>query len=277
MLIGILHPGAMGSGVAACLRSAGHSVLWASKGRSEATRKRATEHGIEEVGSLDDLFARAETVLSICPPANARELAHAAIEADFQGVYVDCNAISPSSARAIAGACSAAGLRFVDAGIIGPPPKTAGSTRLYLAGEEASSVGRLCEGGPLDAVVLDGPVGAASALKMAYAAWTKGSAALLLAIRALAVREGVEEALLHEWDLSAGELGRISTASRFTAPKAWRFVAEMDEVAQTFARAGLPAGFHESAARIYERMAAFKDSGKPVELEEILDRILASP
>jgi len=276
--VGILHPGQMGSAVGAALRSMGHEPLWASAGRSVDTAERAKLDGLEEVETLARLFAESSVVLSICPPANAREVAKAAIDSAFAGTYVDCNAVSPDTARSLADDCTDTAIDFVDGGIVGPPPRSAGSTRLFLSGDHAAEVARLFQGSPLDPIVLDGRVGAASALKMAYAAWTKGSAALLLAIRALARREGVEEALLTEWDLSVNGLRERSTGSgRFTAPKAWRFEGEMREIAATFENAGLPGDFHSAASEVYARMAGFKNAESIPEFDDILEAILAPP
>lgn len=145
---------------------------------------------------------------------------------------------------------------MVDAGIIGPPPSstTPGRTRLYVAGPEAATVAGRFGSTPVDARVIEGELGAASALKMAYAAWTKGSAALLLAIRALARATEVEQVLLTEWEASQpGLTGRSLQAGRSAATKGWRWIAEMEEIASTFADADLPDGFHRAAAEIYRR------------------------
>ena len=164
----------------------------------------------------------------------------------------------------------------MDGGIIGPPALSPGTTRLYLSGGDAPNVAALFREGPLDAMVLDGPPGAASALKMAYAAYTKGSAALLIAIRSLATHEGVDTALLREWKLSLPEMPGVSAeAVRDCAPRAWRFRGEMEEIANTFASAGLPEGFHRAAADIYRRMADYKDTDTPPTVEDAARRILA--
>ena len=129
----------------------------------------------------------------------------------------------------------------------------------------------------LDARVIEGGPGAASALKMTYAAWTKGSDALILAIRALAAREGVEAALLAEWSQSQPNLpGKSERAASVAAPKGWRYVGEMEEIAASFEAAGLPAGFHQAAADLYSRLAPFKDRSDPgPEVKEVLDALLA--
>ena len=143
----------------------------------------------------------------------------------------------------------------MDGGIIGTPPVAPGFIRLYLSGARAGEVQRLFAGGEVDARVIGGDASiAASAVKMAYASWTKGSAALLLAARALARAEGVEPALLAEWGISQPGLERRSAAANGSAAaKGWRWVAEMEEIAATMAAAGLPEGFHQAAAEIYGR------------------------
>jgi hypothetical protein len=122
----------------------------------------------------------------------------------------------------------------------------------------------------LTAITLEGAVGAASALKMAYAGWNKGSQALLLSIRALAAREGVDEALVREWALSMPDLAkRTEQAVEGNTRKAWRFVGEMHEIAATFAGAGLPEGFHEAAAEVFQRLAHWKDTPTPPSLADV--------
>jgi 3-hydroxyisobutyrate dehydrogenase-like beta-hydroxyacid dehydrogenase len=245
MVIGLLHPGEMGSAVGEALLSAGHTVLWVSEGRSAETVSRAA--GFEDAGNADGLSHRSAVILSVCPPHAALEVARSV--AAFEGVYVDANAVSPATAREVG---DAVGGSFVDGGIIGPPPREPGSTRLYLAGADAETVAGLFAGTPLDARVLAGEPGTASALKMAYAAWTKGTAAMLLAIRELARAEQVEPPLLDEWRLSQPELiERSASAARSAERKGWRWVGEMEEIASTFASAGLPDGFHRAAAEVY--------------------------
>jgi 3-hydroxyisobutyrate dehydrogenase-like beta-hydroxyacid dehydrogenase len=244
-IVGVVHPGAMGSVVGGALRERGHEVLWASEGRGEETVARAA--GMHDVGSVAALRSRAEVVLSIVPPHAAVEVA--AAFNGFDGVFVDANAVSPETARSVE---AAVGARFVDGGIIGPPPAHAGTTRLYLSGVQAGGVADLFEGTALEAIVLDGGVGAASALKMTYAAWTKGTAALLVAIRETARAHGIDEELLREWTISQPRLAeRHARAVDATADKGWRWVAEMREIAATFAAAGQPDGFHLAAAEVF--------------------------
>ena len=257
--IGLVHPGEMGAGVGASCITAGAEVLWASDGRSAATALRAEEAGLRDVGWINGLVNRSEMVLSICPPDAAEEMAEEITNLGYHALYVDANAISPATARRIAERVEQTGADFVDGGIIGSPPRKAGTTRLYLSGAEAPRAARMLAGGPLEVIVLDGPVGAASALKMAYAAWTKGTSALLVNIEALALAEGVHGALLQEWAQSQPELLPRSARLGGAAAKAWRWIGEMHEIAAAFEAAGLPSGVHQAAEEIYRALAPFKD------------------
>lgn len=248
MRVGILHPGAMGTALGAALRANAHDVVWASDGRSAETRARAEADGLADVGSVRELAAAADVVISICPPEHAATVARDVRAAGFAGTLVDANAISPATAREIA--------PTVDGGVIGGPPRRAGTTRLYLSGADAKAVADLFDGSVLDARVLDDEIGTASALKMVYAAYTKGSTALLVALREAARANGVDRALLEEWAISQPDLAAISDlAAAHAGPKAWRWIAEMEEIASTFAAAGQPDGFHRAAADVYRGMA----------------------
>ena len=184
-------------------------------------------------------------------------------------LFVDANAVSPATAREVAAAIAGAGGRASTAGSSARRPG-APATRLLLSGAGADDVARLFDGTRVRARVVGTEIGAASATKMAYAGWTKGSAALLLAVRGFARAEGVEEALLAEWAISHPELEeRSAQAARGAAGKAWRWVGEMEEIAASLAAAGLPRGFHEAAAELYERLAA----GSEADLDAVLDAL----
>ena len=203
-VIGLLHPGEMGAAVGRCLTEAGHTVLWASEGRGPQTAARARAAGLKDAGTAAEVADRADIIFSICPPHAALDVAWAV--QGFGGLFIDANAISPATAREVALMVEEGGATYIDGGIIGSPPVAARTTRLYLSGPEAHAVRGLFDGTPLDARVIGGGLWSASAVKMAYAAWTKGTAALLLAARALARAEGVEDALLAEWTLSQPSL-----------------------------------------------------------------------
>ena len=250
--VGLLHPGAMGAAVGKVLTQAGRTVLWASDGRSAESGTRAREAGLHDAGTVAELAARTDLVLAICPPHAARDTARSI--GPFTGLYVDANAISPGTAAEIRAAVEAAGARYVDGAIIGPPPDGSNAPRLYLSGADAPAVAELFAGSALQAAVLDGEPTAASALKMAYAGWTKGTAALLLTMREAARAHGVEDALVREWEHSMPSLPERSMhAARQADEKGWRWVAEMREIAATLGAAELPTGFHEAAAEVFER------------------------
>jgi 3-hydroxyisobutyrate dehydrogenase-like beta-hydroxyacid dehydrogenase len=243
--VGLLHPGEMGAAVGAVLAGLGDRVVWASEGRSTDTRARAEAAGLKDVGAAAEV-AKSDVIFSICPPHAALDVARSV--GRLHGIYVDANAVAPATARKVGEIVQAAGGEFVDGGIVGSPPREGGTTRLYLSGHRAETVRELLAGSVVDARV----VSDASAVKMAYAAWTKGTAAMLLAIRELARKEGVEEALLEEWDLSQPELrDRYRRAARSAEAKGWRWVGEMEEIAATFEAAALPGGFHRAAAEVY--------------------------
>jgi 3-hydroxyisobutyrate dehydrogenase-like beta-hydroxyacid dehydrogenase len=272
--VGLLNPGEMGAAVGKCLARAGHRVLWASEGRSPQTSARASDAGLIDVGTPRRLAAEAAVILSVCPPHAAVDVAWSVH--GFTGLYVDANAISPATAAAVAQLITENGGRYVDGGIIGPPPLAAGSTRLYLSGEEAPAVSDLFDGTELEPRVVGRSLTAASAVKMAYASWTKGTSALLLAAHALAQAEGVEEALLAEWAVSQPHLaGQSARSAKSAITKGWRWVGEMEEIAQSMAGAGLPDGFHQAAAEIYRRCPRLPDASPGPELTATVLRALA--
>ena len=226
-----------------------------------------------EVASIVDLVAAADVIISICPPGDAETVAHSVAETDFGGLYVDANAIAPETAKTIAPLFD----RFVDGSVVGPPvtPRAASNTddgpqrsttRLYLSGDPADTalVASLWEHGNLECRVVGELPGAASAVKMCFASWTKIGSALLLDVLALADSEGVTGALLAEWETSMPEMvERSNRQGAAVAPKAWRFVGEMEQIAAAYRHADLPDGFAVGAAEIYQRLAHFAPSDTP--------------
>lgn len=262
--VALLHPGNMGVTIGIAAASGGGRVVWASEQRSQRTAERARQAGLADVRTLANAVRESDVILSVCPPDAALKVARSVAEHNFQGIYVDANAVSRATAEQIGVIVTRAGASFVDGSIIGPPVKRAGTTRLYLSGSRAQEVAKLFSGSMLAARAIGEAPGAASALKIAYAAWTKCTDALVLAIRALAAHEGIDTALLQEWTISQPDLERRSIrAAAVAAPKAWRYVGEMHEIAATFESAGLPSGFHATAAELYQRLAAFKDLTEP--------------
>ena len=267
MKLGIVHPGAMGAAIGEC---AAVPVVWASAGRSDETRKRAESAEFQDVVDLGNLVDVSEVIVSVCPSHAAIDVARSVREAGFAGIYVDANAVSPETANQIGTHFE----RFVDGGIIGRPPHSAGTTRLYLSGEDADDVATLWEGSNLETRVLSQGGTAASALKVAYAGWSKGSAALLIAMRAYAEALGVGVELVEEWAISIPGLGeRLLAAAERTGPKAWRFKGEMEEIAKALEDAGLPGGFHDAAAVLYGRLEPLRATSGPT-VDEILQLLL---
>ena len=252
----LLHPGAMGSSLGRNLVENGHGVLWVSENRSAATAARAVDDQLSRVTTLAEALSQVEIVLSVCPPENAVEVGRAVARTGFEGVYCDANAIAPATAQSL---LEIYGERYVDGGIVGPPARSGGHTRLYLSGPSASLIANLFKATRVQAEVVLGEPLVASAIKMCYAAYTKGSAALILGIRALAEHCGASDVLREEWDRSQNSLwDRSERIGPGTSRKAWRFAPEMREIAKTFDNAGLPPGFHEAAAEIYSRMATLQ-------------------
>ena len=228
----------MGAAIGAALVEAGQKVYWASQGRSEVTTERAEAAGLIDEGDLVTMLGHSSLIISVCPPHAALDVA-AAVAAAAKGkrdwLYLDANAIAPTTARRVSEIVEGAGARYVDGGIVGPPPVNPGRMRLYLSGRAATQASNvLMTDRFVVRVVDDGPT-SASALKLAYAAWTKGSSALLLAVREAAVRSGVDETLLDEWRTSQPDLeDRWRHNRRSALDKGWRWSGEMEEIASMF-------------------------------------------
>ena len=273
--IGILHPGEMGISVAACAIKSGHQVYWTSQGRSDKTRTRAEKYELLEIHELLKFCETCEIILSVCPPHAAEDVTESVIEAGFKGVYLDANAISPQRAIKIGQMLKANDIQFVDGGIIGGPAWTPKGTWLYLSGDYSEEIASCFANGPFETKIIGIEIGKASALKMCYAAYSKGTTALLSAILATAESLGVRGELYEQWDLDEKSFSeQVDRRVRRVTGKAWRFEGEMKEIAETFREAGLPQGFHEAAAEIYRRMAKFKNSNEPPSLNDVLNALL---
>jgi hypothetical protein len=253
--VGLLFPGEMGAAVGA---AANAEVVWASEGRSRATAERAERARLVDVGSVAELVASSEIVLSVCPPAIAEDVAAQVIGLGFAGIYVDANAVAPSRLKQIA----ALGSRVVDGSIIGGSERP----RLYLSGEpdDVRRVVELFEGTAVAAVPLGNELGAASALKMAYGGWNKIGVALAAQAHAIARAYGVADALEAE-GVAAERVVRF-------APRAWRWAPEMQEVSDTCAELGLPAEIGSGAAELYSRWDEHRDTD--VDFDRLLDDLV---
>lgn len=273
--MGILHPGEMGISVAVSAQNSGHTVFWASQGRSSQTHKRAQSHSLVDAHSPEELCQTCSIIISVCPPHAAEEVAKQVLAHSFKGLYVDVNAISPQRAMRIGEAMTQRGIAFVDGGIIGGPAWEANTTCLYLSGREAQRVANCFSAGLLQTEIIGERIGKASAVKMCYAAHTKGTTALLCAILGAAEGLGVREELERQWSRDDSNFAeRAAQQVRRVTAKAWRFAGEMEEAAATFAEAGMPGGFHSAAADIYRRLADFKDRATTPSLSEVLTALL---
>jgi len=273
--IGILHPGQMGISIAASAINSRHQVYWTSPDRSNRTRQRAEKYNLIEIDTLEQLCETSEVIVGICPPHAAEDVAKSVIEHGFKGFYLDANAISPQRAIKIGQLLEANNIHFIDGGIIGGPAWKPNETCLYLSGKNANIISDYFSKGPLETKIIGNEIGKASALKMCYAAYSKGTTALLTSILATAESLGVRDELYQQWDMDDPNFSKQTNhrVTRVTA-KAWRFEGEMHEIASTFQEAGLPNGFHESAAEIYHRLAGFKDSPELPELKDIIEALL---
>jgi len=281
--IAILHPGEMGATVGAAVSGPGRRVIWCSEGRSSRTAARAQAFGLEDVGSLSTAVKEADLVLSVCPPQFADDVADEVVALGYIGLYADLNAIAPPKAEGIARRIEAAGATYIDGGIVGSPMRTkegrpvrtGGNTRVYLSGPAASEIRPVFDSSVMEPVVMEGVVTVASALKMAYASYSKVHAALIAAVVAVATRTGVGDALKEEWAKgNPGLYDRALSGLRNNAPKAWRFVPEMEEIAATYAAAGLPTGFQDAAAELYRRLEDHKEENNPPSGEALIEELL---
>ena len=273
--IGFLHPGAMGISLAATAQNTGHAAYWASEDRSPDTYDRAAKHNLVETRTIKELCDRCSVIISVCPPHAATEVAEKVLKCAFKGIYADVNAISPQRVKGIGQLMNDAGVEFVDGGLIGGPAWKPDNTWLYLSGRNADQVAECFAGGPLAVEIIGNEVGKASALKMCYAANTKGTTALICAIVAAAEKMGVRNELEKQWSRHDSEFvhNTLERISRVTT-KAWRFSGEMEEIASTFEAAGLPGDFHLAAFDIYQRIAKFKGADQTPPVEDVLDALL---
>ena len=257
--VGILSPGDMGHTVGERLKEHGLRVIAHLADRSARTRGLADKAGIEEVDSYDSLVREADVVLCILVPAEAGAAAQTVAKAlrrtGADLLYADCNAVAPQTTTEIGETITEAGGRFVDASIIGPPPRREGATRFYASGIYAGELARLEDYG-LDVPVISDSIGDASAIKMCYAGMTKGLTALCTNLLVAAEALGVRDALLNEWGMSQEAMLKRVQGLPGMPPKSRRWVGEMEEIAATMAGVGMSPKFHEGAADIYRFVGA---------------------
>lgn len=258
--VAILSPGDMGHAVGTVLKEHAVRVVTCLRGRSERTRGLAREAGIEDLPSIEELVACSDLILSIVVPAEARRLADSVAGAmrstGSRPYFADCNAVSPRTAEQIGSAITDAGGQFIDASIIGPPPSRADQPRFYASGPHADALAQL-DGMGIQVRPIGDAVGRASGIKMCYAALTKGSQALWVAMLTAAEAMGLTDDLGKELEYSQGNvLAQMRRQVPGLVPKAHRWVGEMEEIAATFEHVGVTPAMHHGAADMYRLVAA---------------------
>ena len=279
-VIGVIAQGMMGAGVGRRLHESGAKVRTLFSGRSQASVERAKAAGMAAAADERELLSDADFFLSVLPPGEAEtlagKLAPTLMTLDRKPVYIDCNAISPQTAMRVGEIIAPTGAHFVDAGIIGGPPRPGYSPTIYASGPTAGQTAVLRDWG-IDWRVIDGPIGAASGLKMSYAGITKGTTAIASAMLLGAARFGCGEALIAELTESQPEmLARLRSGIPRMYDKAYRWVAEMEEISDFLERNPPSRDIYAAVARLYAYLAeaeAEKEPG-PDNAVRTLDRVL---
>lgn len=258
--IGITSPGDMGQGVAMCIKALGFNVCMASDGRSPRTRGLGEKAGLTDLHSLDNLVKECDMVLSVLDPGaavtNAKAVAAACKATSRKIVFVECNAVAPQTMTEITGIMETVGCTVIDAGIIGPPPRGTAKQRFYVSGPHAQLMNRI-HSPQINVRIAGEKIGDASAVKMCYAALTKGSIALGTELLVAAEKLGVGKVLEAEFKGSQAELYESVLSRSAGMPfKAYRWVPEMNEIAKTFEGAGMTPRMFQGASDLYAQVAA---------------------
>jgi len=279
-VFGVIAQGMMGAGVGRRLHEGGATVRTLLTGRSQASAERAEKAGMTAAVNEHELLSGADFFLAILPPGEAEALAQRLAPAlkalDRKPVYVDCNAVSPQTAIRIGEMIAPTGANFVDAGIIGGPPRPGYSPTIYASGAPAGQTAVVRDWG-IDWRVIDGPVGAASALKMSYAGITKGTTAIASAMLLGAARFGCAEALIAELTESQPEmLARFRESIPRMYDKAYRWVAEMEEISAFLEQNPPSRDIYAAVARLYADLAKAEAEEEPSPHNAVrtLDRVL---
>ena len=257
--IGIMSPGDMGHAVGRALGENGFDVITCLEGRSERTRTLAQQGNFRDVSSLEELVSQADLIMCILVPAQAERVAIGVAEAlkstGQTTYYADCNAVSPRTSLRLADIINAAGGRFIDGGIIGGPPSRGAPPRFYVSGPDAAVVSELDGKGIMVRPIGD-EVGKASGIKMCYAALTKGTSTLQIALLSAAESMGLTEDLRKEFESSQpNALKQMDTGISRLPPNAHRWIGEMEEIAATFEHLGVSPFFHKGAAEVYRLLS----------------------
>ena len=281
-VIAIIAQGTMGAGVGRRLHESGAEVRTLLTGRSPASAERARAAGMVAAADERELLAGADFFLSILPPdqaeALARKMAPTLTALAEKPIYIDCNALSPQTVQKVAAIVAPTGADFVDAGIIGGPPRPGYSPGIYATGPAVAKTAILRDWG-IDWRVIDGPIGAASGLKMSYAGITKGTTAIAAAMLLGAARFGCAEALIAELSQSQPQmLARMRSNIPGMYDKAYRWVGEMEEISDFLEENPPSRDIYAAVARLYDFLAAAQAEAQPGPGNAIrtLDRVLGN-
>ena len=256
--VAIMSPGDMGHAVGQVLSESGIDVITCTDGRSQRTKNLAEMAGLRQVATLEDMVIQADLVLSIMVPSKAmsfvREISPHFESSKTPTYFADCNAVSPQSALAMAEVINQAGGKFIDGGIIGTAPTKGDTPRFYVSGPDASVVMEL-DGRGIIVKAIGNKVGQASGIKMCYAALTKGTNTLHVALLTAASRMGLTDDLRKEFEFSQkSHLAAMEKGISRLPANAHRWIGEMEEIAATFENLGVTPNFHKGAAEIYKML-----------------------
>ena len=256
--VAIMSPGDMGHAVGQVLSESGLDVITCTDGRSQRTKNLAEMAGLRQVATLEDMVIQADLVLSIMVPSKAmsfvREISPHFESSKTPTYFADCNAVSPQSALAMAEVINQAGGKFIDGGIIGTAPTKGDTPRFYVSGPDASVVMEL-DGRGIIVKAIGNKVGQASGIKMCYAALTKGTNTLHVALLTAASRMGLTDDLRKEFEFSQkSHLAAMEKGISRLPANAHRWIGEMEEIAATFENLGVTPNFHKGAAEIYKML-----------------------
>ena len=256
--VAIMSPGDMGHAVGQVLSESGLDVITCTEGRSQRTRDLAELAGLRQVATLEDMVIQADLILSIMVPSKAmdfaREIAPHLKSGKTLTYFADCNAVSPQSALAMADVINQAGGKFIDGGIIGTAPTKGDTPRFYVSGPDASVVMEL-DGRGIIVKAIGDKIGQASGIKMCYAALTKGTNTLHVALLTAANRMGLTEDLREEFEFSQqGALNAMESGISRLPANSHRWIGEMEEISSTFQSLGITPYFHKGAADVYRML-----------------------
>jgi len=259
--ITLMSPGEMGSPIAKCIIKSGINVMSPLKNRSSQTVERAKKYGIEDSISLENSIMNSDLIISILVPDAAEDLAkevsNLSKKLDKEIIFADLNAISPETVKKMNSSMSGTKVKFIDGGIIGGPPEGDKMPRIYVSGQNSNLFSRL-DGLGMKVIDMNGSVGDASAMKMAYASITKGYSSLLIAAVTLSIRTNNFEYLMKELEFSQKNVFNDLKNLKSIPSKAHRWIGEMEEISNTYIENSITGDFHKGSYSIYKKVSESK-------------------